>query len=45
MFVSAGIVIRFKDYDEEAAEAQQRVERSIKRLQKEVFFAPNAALV
>jgi hypothetical protein len=44
MFVS-GIVTRFKDYDEEAVEAQQRVERSIKRLQNEVFFAPNAAPV
>lgn len=45
MFVSAGIISKFKDYDERAVEAQLTVERSVRCLQKEAFFAPNAALV
>jgi hypothetical protein len=45
MFVSAGIVSKFKDYDEKAVEAQLAVARSVRRPQKEAFFSPNAALV
>jgi hypothetical protein len=45
MFASSGILARFKDYDEEAVHTQVVVERLTKRLKKEAFFAPNAALV
>jgi hypothetical protein len=37
MFVSAGIVSKFKDFDEKAVEAQLAVARSVRRPQKEVF--------
>jgi hypothetical protein len=45
MYLSAPIVANFKNYDEQQARERIQVDRYLDRLDREVFFRPNTALV
>jgi hypothetical protein len=45
MYLSAPIIANFRNYDEKKAQEQMAVDRYVQKLEREIFFTPNAALV
>jgi hypothetical protein len=45
MYLSAPIIANFKEYDEQKIQERIAIERYLGMLEREVFFAPNTALV
>ena len=45
MYLSAPIVANFKEYDERKVQQRIAVDKYMDKLEREVFFTPNGALV
>jgi hypothetical protein len=45
MYISAPIIANFREYNEERVQERIAVDRFIDKLEREAYFAPNAALV
>jgi hypothetical protein len=45
MYLSAPIIANFKEYDEQKIQERIAIDRYLGMLEREVFFAPNTALV
>ena len=45
MYVSAPLISKFRDYDEQKVQQRIAVDKYINQLEHEVFFTPNGALV
>ncbi len=45
MYLSAPIIANFRDYDERKVQERIAVDRYMDKLEREVFFTPNGALV
>lgn len=45
MYISAPIIANFREYNEERVQERIAVDRFIDKMEREVYFAPNAALV
>ena len=45
MYISVPIAANFKEYNEQQVRERLQVDRYINRLERDVFFTPNAAMV
>jgi len=45
MYLSAPIIANFKEYDEQKIQERIALDRYLDKLEREVFFTPNTALV
>jgi hypothetical protein len=45
MYLSAPIIANFKEYDEQKIQERIALDRYLGKLEREVFFTPNTALV
>jgi hypothetical protein len=45
MYVSAPLISKFREYDEDKIQQRIAVDKYIDKLEREVFFTPNGALV